>query len=82
MAKEIETLPVEPLLLRAEAAAALCGGLSVSTWYEFMAAGRTPPSIKLGKARLWRLDVLRMWCKWDCPPIDKFNQLIAAEGRK
>jgi len=77
----METLPVEPLLLRADQAAAMCG-LSVSTWYEYQSAGRIPPSIKLGKARLWRLDILRKWCRWNCPPIDKFNQLIAEEGNK
>ena len=37
-AKQIETLPVEPLLLRAEQAAKLCG-LSVSTWQAMKQAG-------------------------------------------
>jgi len=63
---------VEPLMLRAEQAAKLCG-LAVSTWYQLMSSGRTPPSIKLGKARLWRMDVLRQWVSRNCPPIDKFN---------
>lgn len=80
-AKQIQPLPVEPLLLRAEQAAVLCG-LSVSTWHEYRAGGRIPPSIKIGKARLWRLDILRRWCQENCPPIGKFNQLLAAEGRK
>jgi len=79
-AKQIETLPVEPLMLRAEQASALCG-LSVSTWHEYRAAGRIPPSIKIGKARLWRLDLLRKWTSWNCPTIDRFNQLLAAEDR-
>lgn len=76
-----ETLPVEPLLLRAKQAAKLCG-LSVSTWHEYRAGGRIPPSIKIGKARLWRLDILRRWVGWNCPTIDKFNQLLAAEARE
>ncbi len=62
----------EPLMLRAKDAARLCG-LSVSTWYEFKSAGMLPPSIKLGKARLWRLDVLRRWTELNCPNLDKFN---------
>lgn len=70
--------PVEPLLLRAKEAAHLCG-LSVSTWYEFRSAGRIPPSIKIGKARLWRLDVLRRWVELDCPNLDKF---MAMEQKK
>ena len=76
-----EPLPVEPLLLRAKEASALCG-LSKSSWYEYMSAGRIPPSIKIGKARLWRLDILRRWCQENCPPIDRFNQLLDAEGKR
>ncbi len=79
--KQIQPLPVEPLLLRAEQAAALCN-LSVSTWHEYRVAGRIPPSIKIGRARLWRLDVLRRWCEWDCPNIDKFNELMQTERLK
>jgi predicted DNA-binding transcriptional regulator AlpA len=67
-------LPIEPLLLRAEQAATLCG-LAVSTWYALMSQGLTPPSIKLGKARLWRTDLLRQWTEQNCPPIDKFEIL-------
>ncbi|HCO95917.1 MAG TPA: hypothetical protein DIU00_18600 [Phycisphaerales bacterium] len=76
--KIIETLPVEPLLLRAEQAAALCN-LSVSTWYEYRAAGRIPPSVKIGKARFWRLAILRLWCELDCPPLDKFREIVRAK---
>ncbi len=76
-----EPLPVEPLLLRAKEASALCG-LSVSTWHEYRAAGRIAPSIKIGKARLWRLDILRKWTSWNCPTIDRFNQLLEAEGKR
>ena len=77
----LKPLPVEPLLLRAEQAATLCG-LSVSTWYEYMSAGRIPPSIKIGKARLWRFDILQKWVCWNCPTLDKFNQLMQTEGQK
>ncbi|MCP4258678.1 MAG: helix-turn-helix domain-containing protein [Planctomycetes bacterium] len=61
-------------MLRAKDAAGLCG-LAVSTWYELKSAGKLPPSIKLGKARLWRLDVLRKWVELDCPMIDRFESL-------
>jgi predicted DNA-binding transcriptional regulator AlpA len=59
-------------MLRAKEAAGLCG-LAVSTWYELKSAGRLPPSVKLGKARLWRMDVLRRWVEMDCPTIDRFE---------
>lgn len=64
----------EPLLLRAKDAARLCG-LSASTWHEFRSAGMLPPSIKLGKARLWRMDVLRKWVELNCPNLDKFTAM-------
>ncbi len=73
-----ELLKIEPLLLRTKQAAALCG-LAVSTWNQLLSTGRTPPSIKIGKARLWRLDILRKWTQWNCPPIDKFKQLLESE---
>jgi predicted DNA-binding transcriptional regulator AlpA len=73
--KSPKLMRIEPLLLRAEQAAALCG-LAVSTWYSLMSSGQLPPSIKLGKARLWRLDILKQWTELDCPPIDRFTQLI------
>lgn len=72
--KEIDTKQVEPLMLRAKDAAKLCG-IAVSTWNEFRSAGMLPPSLKLGKARLWRMDVLRRWVELDCPNIDKFTAL-------
>jgi predicted DNA-binding transcriptional regulator AlpA len=61
-------------MVRAEEAAAACG-LAVSTWYQLMSSGQTPPSIKLGKARLWRMDILQTWVAMDCPNFDKFQQL-------
>jgi predicted DNA-binding transcriptional regulator AlpA len=64
----------EPLMLRAEQASALCG-LSVSTWYQLKSSGQLPPSIKLGKARLWPMDTLRMWISLGCPTFEKFQQL-------
>ena len=75
--KDITACQVEPLMLRAKEAAGLCG-LAVSTWYELKSAGRLPPSIKIGKARLWRLDILRRWVELDCPTVDRFK---AMEGK-
>ncbi len=73
--------PIEPLLLRAKDAAQACG-LSVSTWYSLMAQGKAAPSLKLGKARLWRRDLLEKYVAWDCPNIDRFEALLAAEEAK
>lgn len=65
----------EPLMLRAEQASALCG-LSVSTWYQLKASGQLPPSIKLGKARLWPMGTLKKWISLGCPKIEKYGQLM------
>ncbi len=68
------TATPEPLMLRADLASALCG-LSVSTWYQLKASGQLPPSIKLGKARLWPLETLKTWTKLGCPTFEKYIQL-------
>ena len=75
--EKITARQLEPLMLRAKEAAGLCG-LAVSTWYELKSAGKLPPSVKLGKARLWRMDVLRRWVEMDCPTIDRFK---AVDGK-
>ena len=76
MSKNEAAPAIPPLLLRAKDAAQACG-LSVSTFYQLMAQGRTPPSLKLGKARLWRADLLRKWVSMNCPTIEKFEALVA-----
>jgi len=73
--KKIPLISVpEPLMLRADQASALCG-LSVSTWYQLKSSGLLPPSIKLGKARLWPMDTLKMWISLQCPNFEKYTQL-------
>lgn len=66
----------EPLLLRAGQAAAICG-LAESTFWQLAAAGKLPPSLKIGKARLWRLTDLRFWVDQDCPSLEQFERLKA-----
>src|SRR5207244_412745 len=50
----------EPLLLADRAAAALCG-LSRASWHRLRAAGKLPPSIKLGRSVRWRADEIAAW---------------------
>lgn len=78
-----ETAPavLPPLLVRADAAAAACG-LSVRHWWALQAEGKIPAAIKCGRASLWRVDDLRRWVAWGCPNLDRFEQLLAAEGRR
>ena len=75
MLKSSQIASIEPLMVRAEQAAALCG-VSVRTWHSLVAAGQCPPSLKLSGCRLWRVQILRRWTELDCPPIDKFTQIL------
>jgi predicted DNA-binding transcriptional regulator AlpA len=77
--KATEITPaIEPLAVRAERAAAMCG-LSQRHWFQLQAAGKIPAAIKCGRASLWRVDDLRRWVEWGCPNLDRFEQLLRAE---
>ncbi len=66
---------VPPGLLRREAAARYCGGVGVSTWDKWTAAGLTPAPIKLGGAVLWSRRELKLWIDFGCPPRDEWEPL-------
>ena len=68
----VQIVRLEPLLLSAKQAAALCGGISVRTWWSLVATGQAPPSIRLRGRRLWDLKSLRRWTELGCPTLDKF----------
>jgi excisionase family DNA binding protein len=58
---------VEPLLLTADQAAALCG-VSPATWYRMASAGRSPASLRLSRGCVrWRRDELTGWIAAGCP---------------
>jgi len=61
----------EPLLLRAEDCAKLCG-ISRRTWERLKASGQIPPSYKLGNSRLWRRSDIHLWVEWGMPNLDDF----------
>jgi hypothetical protein len=73
---------VEPLLVPAPEAARLCG-ISEATWFRLKSAGKTPPEVRLGGRVLYRLDDLRLFVAWGCPPRKEFEARKAAgNGRK
>ncbi len=49
----------------ADAAAMM--GVSPRNWWRWHAAGRTPPSFKVGGRRLWRVSDLRAWAESGFP---------------
>ena len=66
-----------PLLVRAKAAAALCG-LSEATWHRLSSAGKTPKPLRLGGAVLWRTAELSAWTLRGCPSRAEWSAIWAA----
>ncbi len=71
----------ESLLIPDIAAAALCG-CSRSHWHALAAAGKVPPSVKLGRKRLWRRGDVLLFIEWGCPGRAEFEARKAALGRR
>jgi predicted DNA-binding transcriptional regulator AlpA len=70
--------PLPPLLVRAPAAARLCG-VSRATWHRLAAAGRTPTPLRLGGAVLWRVAELAAWTAAGCPDRRAWEALRQAQ---
>src|SRR5262245_11384183 len=68
---------VEPLLVDTEEAAAACG-IARSTWFRLKSAAKTPAPVKLGGRVLYRVEDLRLWVNWGCPPRKEFEVRRAA----
>ena len=66
-----------PLMLRAAAAAAVCG-CSVKHWRRLCSTGRAPSPLDLNGVSVWPCRVLHKWVDVGCPPRDQFNQEKAA----
>jgi predicted DNA-binding transcriptional regulator AlpA len=58
---------IQPLLLAAPQAAALCG-VSEATWHRMNAAGRCPAPLRLSRGCVrWRAEELRAWVQAGTP---------------
>ena len=79
LSKQVTQL--EPLLVRANQAAALCG-VSPRMWADLRSSGKLPPSFKLGGCVVWKVEHLRLWIKWDMPNLVRFEQLLAAREQR
>ena len=60
------TPTIEPLLLSAPEAAALCG-VSARHWATLHSEGLVPVPVRLGRRVLWRAEELRDWARAGCP---------------
>lgn len=74
-------MDAEALLIPDVAAAALCG-CSRSHWHSLAAAGKVPPSVKLGRKRLWRRREIEEWIAAGCPDGRTWAAIQAAAGRR
>lgn len=75
---------VEPVLLAARQAAALCG-VSVATWHRMTAAGRCPAPLRLSPGCVrWRRPELLEWVEAGCPGRREWEARRAAQvsGRR
>jgi len=68
---------LRPLLVRSREAARLAG-VSVSTWRRWNAEAATPPSVIVGKVKMWAMRSLRLWVRWGCPPRNEFASRMSA----
>src|SRR5262245_59276090 len=57
--------PLPRQMVRSKGAASVCG-VSLATWHRLDAAGLVPQAIRLGGAKLYRLDELTAWVRHGC----------------
>lgn len=74
-------LPEYALLVDAKEAANLCR-LGLSTWWRFVAGGKTPAPVRIGRAVRWRRDELLAWVDAGCPARSRWESLWPSGGRR
>jgi hypothetical protein len=57
-------------------------GRSEASWWRDHAAARIPAPIKLGGRTLWRVEDLRLFVSWGCPPRKEFEARKAAKKER
>jgi excisionase family DNA binding protein len=71
---------VDPLLLSADQAAALCG-VSLATWYRMVSAGRTPAPVRLSRGCVrYSREAIVEWIQQGCPDRKTFESRQAAQN--
>jgi len=44
--------------------------------YQWLASGRVPSPVKLGRRALWRFDEIRQWVAAGCPPRSRWKPTL------
>ena len=70
------SVPLAPTLLIGRREAARLCGVSPASWDRLTAAGKVPPSLRLGGRVLWNRDSLRLWVSLGLPSRADFIVLI------
>ncbi len=70
-----------PLLIPDTAAATLAG-VSRAHWHRLRAAGKLPPSVRLGRKVLWRRFEIEAWIAAGCPDSRTWAAMQAAASRR
>jgi predicted DNA-binding transcriptional regulator AlpA len=71
----------EALLISDVQAAALCG-CSRSHWHVMRAAGKLPPSVRLGRKVIWRRAEIIAWINAGCPDTRTWEAMKDSAGRR
>ncbi len=69
-------------LLIPDTAVAALAGVSRAHWQRLRAAGKVPPSIRLGRKVLWRRLEIEAWIEAGCPDGKTWSAIKASEGRR
>jgi predicted DNA-binding transcriptional regulator AlpA len=73
--------PPDPLLIGDREAAALVG-VSRAHWHRLRAAGKLPPSIRLGRKVLWRRVEIELWIQAGCPDAKSWAAMQTSVARR
>ena len=77
----VEIVQIEPLAVRPAEAARLIG-VSLRKFAEMRSCGLLPPSYKLGRCVVFKIDDLKNWVRWGFPCLDRFLALQKEEVEK
>ena len=80
MAESASTAPNSPLAVRAAEAARLIGVKS-RHFRALDSSARLPRGLRLGRAKIWRVDELRAWLAAGCPSRDEWERQRQVAGR-
>jgi excisionase family DNA binding protein len=74
--------PAELPLQIPDTAAAALTGVSRATWHRLRAAGKLPPSVRLGRKVLWRRDEVVAWIDAGCPDAATWHAMRGQHLRR